>query len=136
MASTAWSTRLRTWSVAHDQTGMVTAVGLLVAAMLTLLGATAAMFTSTDLLLGGQYRTSNRTFYAAEAGAEEARARLRGNAGTALIADAYPTSTQWRAFIGSVAKAQAKGYDASQPQHVRVDSLQSSLNYVVTIRHK
>src|SRR5262249_30669692 len=53
-----------------------------------------------------------------------------------LIADAYPTSTLWRAFIGSATQAQTKGYDASQTQHVRVDSLQSSLNYVVTIRHK
>jgi hypothetical protein len=115
---------------------MATAVGLLLTAMLTLLGATAALFTSTDLLIGGQYKTSNRTFYAAEAGAEEARARLRLNAASALIADAYPTSTQWRAYIGSIAQAQAQGYNSSLSTHLRKDTFQVGLDYVVTIRHK
>ncbi|HSF33409.1 MAG TPA: hypothetical protein VLK82_23430 [Candidatus Tectomicrobia bacterium] len=115
---------------------MTTAVGLLVTAMLTLLGATAALFTSTDILIGGQYKVSNHTFYSAEAGAEEARARLRANAGSALIADAYPTSTLWRGYIGSLAQAQSKGYDSSLSTHVRKDSVQASLDYVVTIRHK
>jgi hypothetical protein len=77
-----------------------------------------------------------RTFYAAEAGLEEARARLRLNAGSALIADAYPSSAQWRAYIGPATKVQAKGYDAGQAQHVRKDSLQANLNYVVMIRHR
>jgi hypothetical protein len=115
---------------------MVTAVGLLVTAMLTLLGATAAMFTSTDLLIGGQYKTSNNAFYAAEAGAEEARARLRLNAGAALITDTHPSSTQWRAYIGEATQAQAKGYDMGQAQHARTDSLQAAMTYLVTIRHK
>jgi hypothetical protein len=119
-----------------DHTGMVTAVGLLVTAMLTLLGATAAMFTSMDLLIGGQHKSSNNAFYAAEAGIEEARARLRLNAGSALVPDAYPTSTQWRAYIGDATKAEAKGFDAGQAQHLRTDSLEPSMNYVVTIRHK
>jgi hypothetical protein len=136
MASAVWSKSVsKVWAY-QDQAGMATAVGLLITAMLTLLGATAALFTSTDILIGGQYKTSNHTFYTAEAGAEEARARLRLNAGTALIADAYPTSTQWRAYIGSVAWAQAKGYNSSLSTHLRKDSLQGNLNYVVTIQHK
>jgi hypothetical protein len=136
MRSVAWSKSVSYVWAYQDQAGMATAVGLLITAMLTLLGATAALFTSTDILIGGQYKTSNRTFYAAEAGAEEARARLRMNAGSALIADAYPTSTQWRAYIGSVASAQAKGYNSSLSTHLRKDSLQGNLNYVVTIQHK
>jgi hypothetical protein len=136
MVSAAWSKSVCDVWAYQDQTGMATAVGLLVTAMLTLLGATAALFTSTDILIGGQYKTSNHTFYAAEAGAEEARARLRLNAGSALIADAYPASTQWRAYIGGVAHAQAKGYNSSLATHVRKDSFQGSLDYVVTIRHK
>jgi Tfp pilus assembly protein PilX len=136
MASTAWSTRVGTLGVYRDQTGIVTAVGLLVTATLTLLGATAAMFTSTDLLIGGQYKPSNNAFYAAEAGAEEARARLRFNAGAALITDTHPSSAQWRAYIGEATMAQAKGYDAGQAQHLRTNSLESSLNYLVTIRHQ
>jgi hypothetical protein len=136
MASAVWSkSASKVWAY-QDQAGMATAVGLLITAMLTLLGATAALFTSTDILIGGQYETSNHTFYAAEAGAEEARARLRLNAASALIADAYPTSTQWRAYIGSVAQAQALGYNSSLSTHLRKDSLQAGLEYVVTIRHK
>ena len=84
----------------------------------------------------GQYKTSNRAFYAAEAGGVEGRARLRFNAGAALIADAFPSSTQWRAYIGDAAKAQAQGYESGQAQHLRTDSLQSSLTYLVTIRHQ
>src|SRR5688572_3326220 len=113
MASSAWATRVRNVWVYRDQTGIVTAVGLLVTATLTLLGATAAMFTSTDILIGGQYKASNNVFYAAEAGAEEARARLRLNAGAALITDTHPASAPWRAYIGEAAKAQEKGYDAT-----------------------
>ena len=127
---------IRPWWIVTDQAGVVTAVGLLVTAAMTLLGATAALYTSTDLLIGGQHKTSHNSFYAAEAGTEEARGRLRSSAGAALIADAYNTSTQWRAFIGTAAKAEAKGYTAGQAQHLRTDSLQPELPYIVSIRHK
>jgi hypothetical protein len=136
MGSAVWSKSVSNVWTYQDQAGMATAVGLLITAMLTLLGATAALFTSTDILIGGQYKTSNRTFYSAEAGAEEARARLRMNAGLALITDAYPTSTQWRAYIGSLTQAQAMGYNSSLSTHLRKDSFQVGLDYVVTIRHK
>ena len=136
MPSPSWFTRLWNTSVARDQAGMVTAVGLLVTAMLTVLGATAAMYTSTDLLIGGQYKASTNAFYAAEAGIEEARARLRLNAGATLITDTQTSSAQWRAYIGEVTKAQAKGFEAGEAQHQRHDSFQTSLNYVVAIRHK
>ena len=136
MPSASRSRTFRNVWVYRDQAGMVTAVGLLVTAMLTLLGATAAMYTSTDLLIGGQHKSSNHAFYAAEAGIEEARARLRLNAGSALIPDAYTTSTQWRAYIGTAPAAEAKGYDTGQAQHLRTDSLEPGMNYVVTIRHK
>jgi Tfp pilus assembly protein PilX len=115
---------------------MVTALGLLMLAVLTLLGTTAVVVTSTDIQIGGNYKASETAFYAAEAGVEEARARLRLNAGGALIADTHPTSTQWRAYIGDATKAQAKGYDSGLSQHSRTDSLQSAMNYIVTIRHK
>jgi hypothetical protein len=100
------------------------------------LGATAAMVTSTDILIGGQYKTSNHAFYAAEAGVEEARARLRVNAGAVLIPDTHPTSAQWRAYIGEATKAAAKGYQTGQAEQARTDSFQTSQTYVVTIRHK
>jgi Tfp pilus assembly protein PilX len=115
---------------------MVTAVGLLMVAVLTLLGTTAAIVTSTDLLIGGNYKLSDTAFYAAEAGIEEARGRLRATAGTNMIADTLPTSSQWRAYIGTQTMAQAKGYNSSLSTNLRTDSLQSSMSYVVVIRHE
>ncbi|HXH10519.1 MAG TPA: PilX N-terminal domain-containing pilus assembly protein [Alphaproteobacteria bacterium] len=118
-----------------QENGMVTALGLLMLAVLTLLGTTAVVVTSTDIQIGGNYKVSETAFYAAEAGLEEARARLRGNAGANLILDEYPTSSQWRAYIGPLTKAQEKGFISGNAQHILVDT-QSDLNYVVEIKHK
>ncbi len=123
-------------SLHQSESGMVTAVALLLMAVLTLLGTTAVVMTSTDLQIGGNYKVSEVAFYAAEAGIQEARARLRSNAGANLINDLYPTSTQWRAYIGTLAMAQQKGFNSSLSTHSRTNSLQSSMNYIVEIRHK
>jgi len=101
---------------------MVTAVALLIVAVLALLGTTAVVITSTDLLIGGNYKVSEQAFYAAEAGVEEARSRLRGPAGK--ISDTgKEEDTNWKAYIGTV------GAPSLQSQPV-------SLKYVVEIRHK
>ena len=71
----------------------------------------------------------------AEAGIEEARARIKLNAANP-IADNFQTQTQWSAFIGSQSKAQGKGYDSSNLMHVLVASLQSTLDYTVKIAHQ
>jgi Tfp pilus assembly protein PilX len=115
---------------------MVTALGLLMLAVLTLLGTTAVVVTSTDIQIGGNYKASETAFYAAEAGVEEARARLRGHPEGYMISDAYPSSNQWRAYIGPLTKAQEKGFIASLSEHLRVDSAQSNVNYVVEIKHR
>jgi Tfp pilus assembly protein PilX len=120
----------------RSESGMVTAVSLLVLAALTLLGTTAMLVTSTDILIGGNYKVSEMAFYAAEAGVEEARARLRSTAGANQIIDASPTSTQWRAYIGTLAMAQKLGFDSGQATHSRTNSLQSAMTYVVEIKHK
>ncbi|MGH7793223.1 MAG: pilus assembly PilX family protein [Thermodesulfobacteriota bacterium] len=122
-------------SIYKNEYGMVTAVALLLVAVLTLLGTTAVVVTSTDILIGGNYKLSEQAFYAAEAGVEEARARLRGNA-TAKINDTAPSSPDWKAYIGTLAMAQAKGFNSGSLSHSRADSLQTSMNYVVEIRHK
>jgi Tfp pilus assembly protein PilX len=127
-----------------NERGMVTAVALLLIAVLTLLGTAAVVVTSTDLQIGGNYKVSDVAFYAAEAGVEEARARLRSTAGANLIADSSPTSTAWRAYIGTLAMAQkgnercqrCVGFDSTLATHSRADSLQASMTYVVEIKHK
>lgn len=119
----------------HDTRGAALVTGLLVMGVLMILGTAAIMTTSTDIQISGNHRTAREAFYAAEAGTEEARARLRANAGVNLILDAHPTQTQWRGYIGPTNKAQGKGYDPSNGMHIRVNSLQTALDYTVAIRH-
>jgi Tfp pilus assembly protein PilX len=127
-----------TWARLYsDDSGIATAIALLLLAVLTLLGTTAVVFTSTDIQISGNYKVSEATFFGAEGGLEEARGRLRGNApSTAKITDTHPTSTQWRAYIGPLAMAQSKGFNPSLATHSRTDSLQSSMTYVIEIKHR
>jgi Tfp pilus assembly protein PilX len=135
---------LNSWPTYMNENGMVIAVALLLLAVLTLLGTAAVVVTSTDILIGGNYKASEQAFYAAEAGVEEARARLRSTAGANLIADTSPTSTEWRAYIGTLGMAQKAnercqgcvGFDSSLATHSRTNSLQSAMTYVVEIKHK
>lgn len=118
-----------------NQHGAVLVTAILIMAALVLLGSTVVMTVSTDLKITGNYKTSEQAFYAAEAGIEEARARLRANAASP-ITDSHPTSTGWGGYIGSATKAQGKGYDSGNALHVRVASLQSTLDYTVRIVHR
>ncbi|HUV49429.1 MAG TPA: pilus assembly PilX N-terminal domain-containing protein [Anaerolineae bacterium] len=118
-----------------NEKGMVLPLGLMFLAIIAILGTTAVIVTTTDLKIGSNYRASEEAFYAAEAGIEEARARLRQSAAN-HINDGHPTSDQWRAYIGENVKAQGKGYNSSNAMHIRVSSLQSYLAYVVEIKHQ
>ncbi len=104
-------------------------------ALLALLGAAAFLLTSTDLKIGGSYKASQKGLYVAEAGAQEARERLRLNSAY-KITDAHTDKAQWRAFIGTDPKAQKKGYDSTNAMHVRVGSLQTEMVYTVVITHQ
>ncbi len=121
--------------ISENESGVALVTVLLLIAALTILGTTAVIQTSTDLKIASNYKAGKNSFYAAEAGIEEARARLRKYA-TSPISDGHPTSTQWRAYIGSDVKAQGKGYDSDNSMHVKLASLQSTLDYVVVIRHQ
>ena len=119
----------------RNEKGMVLATGLIFLAIIVILGATAVILTTTDLKIGSNYRASEQAFYVAEAGLEEAKARFRNNAANP-IDDEHPTHSQWRAYIGGDVKAQGKGWDNGNPMHVKVNSLQSDLDYVVEIKHQ
>jgi hypothetical protein len=112
---------------------MVLVVGLLLIVVLILLGTTAVLTSTTDMKISANYKSGNEAFFAAEAGIEEARARLRGNAASP-ITDSHPTNTEWRVYIGTDVKAQGKGYSSGNSMS-RVPSLQSALDYTVVITH-
>lgn len=114
---------------------MVLPAALVFFGVLALLGTTAVVTTTTEMKIGGNYKLSEQAFYEAQGGCEEARARLRANVANP-IDDAYPTQTQWRAYVGSLASAKEKGYDPSNTMHVRYDHLPSDFAYGVQIKHQ
>jgi hypothetical protein len=59
-----------------DEKGMVLVVGLLLISVLSLVGTTAVMTSTTDMKISSNYRSGARAFYIAEAGIERARAQL------------------------------------------------------------
>ncbi|MDY6989207.1 MAG: pilus assembly PilX N-terminal domain-containing protein [Thermodesulfobacteriota bacterium] len=134
--TSGYDTRVAPRGVAcRNEKGMVLIIALLFTCMLAMLGTTAVMTTTTDIKIGANYRDSEQAFYAAQAGVEEATARLRAGAAGA-IDDQQPAEVGWRAYIGDLAKAGDRGYDSNSGMHVRYESLQSNLDYTVVIKHK
>src|SRR5215470_3574833 len=114
--------------------GIALVTALLFIVLLALLGATTVTVTTWSSQASGNYKASLQAFQVAEAGAEEARGRLRANATSPIYDTNTPLQTAWQAFIGSLAQAQAHGYTGSTPQ-VRTNSLQTALAYTVVIQH-
>src|SRR5215467_8643154 len=79
--------------------GIALVTSLMFIVVLALLGATSATVTTLSSQASGNYKASIQSFQAAEAGVEEARARLRANA-TSRVTDNAQTSTTWQTFIG------------------------------------
>lgn len=67
----------RKHTVFSNESGMVLVVTIMLMAVLVLLGSTAIMVTNTDMKISSNYRSSSQAFYIAEAGAEQARDKLR-----------------------------------------------------------
>lgn len=110
----------------RDEKGLSIVVGLLTIAALILLGTTAVMMSTTNVKISANYKTTNQAFFAAEAGIEEARARMGKNftpttGVTGRIDDSSPTSTAWSVSIGGPGP---------------YTSIQSALSYTVRIVHK
>ncbi|MDO9230431.1 MAG: pilus assembly PilX N-terminal domain-containing protein [Syntrophales bacterium] len=110
----------------RDEKGLSIVVGLLTIAALMLLGTTAVMVSTTNVKISANYKTANQAFFAAEAGIEEARARMGENftpttGATGRIDDSSPTSAAWSVSIGGPGP---------------YTSIQSALSYTVRIVHK
>ncbi len=121
--------------IPRGEDGAILAVVLIFLGILLLVGTTAALILSTDTQIGINYKASEQALYAAEAGANEARERLRASSAYP-INDAHTDKAQYTAYIGTDPKAQKKGYDSTNSMHVRVASLQTDMEYVVVITHQ
>ena len=120
----------------RNEKGMVLPLGLMFLAIIAILGTTAVIITTTDIKIGTNYRASEQAFYAAEAGLEEARARLRNNAANPINDGIHSDHPGWYAYLRvDDTKAQGKGWEQGNPMHLKVLSLQTDLDYVVRISH-
>lgn len=118
-----------------DENGVILMVVLIFVGILALVGATATIITTTDTKIGANYKTAEKALYVAEAGAHEARERMRPSSAYP-ITDWHTDKYQWTAFIGTDPKTQKKGYDSNNSMHVKVASLQTDIDYTVVITHQ
>jgi type II secretory pathway pseudopilin PulG len=117
-----------------NEKGFALITCLLLIAMVLILSAIASQSITSDLKVAGTDRSMKQAFSIAESGSEEARARM-SPVSTALIPDGNPAGTAWEAYIGTASRCQQMGYDSSNSNHFRYDSV-SGLNYAVKITHK
>jgi len=81
-------------------------------------------------------RWHKEIYHRAEAGLRDAKSRLQTGANGVSIHDRNPSNPKWMAFIGEAGQAIAKGYQSHNSNHSRYDRLDSTLDYVATVRHK
>ncbi|MCK9365161.1 MAG: pilus assembly PilX N-terminal domain-containing protein [Syntrophales bacterium] len=117
------------------QDGFILVVSLLMLAVLIVIATVAVMMTTTDIKLTSSFNAKKKAFYAAEAGVEEARARMRLGAANP-INDNHPGETAWSAYIGLSTRAQNMGYNNLNAMHILVPSEQPDMDYVVKIVHQ
>ncbi len=138
----------------RDERGIALITALLFLMVLTVLGTTAVMISSTDIKIGGNYRSGNEALYAAEAGVEEARGRLKGTNTDPNYAGDPATSPDpvWSAYILTSNSWQPTtndpNYDSSYLNYIPIpggshtntaittNSLQAAIQCSVKIRHK
>ncbi len=123
-------------SIYENEKGAVLVVALAFMVVLGLLGTTAVLITTTDMKIGGNYKVSQQAFYQTEAGVEEARARMKGDAEAEIDIDADEGNINWRSYIGDVGDPRLAeiGYSDTDPDH-QLDASLSNFDYVVEIEH-
>ncbi len=86
----------------NNERGSVLVTSLLFMAILAIMGTAAYLSSSNDLKISKNYKIAKEAFYAAEAGLEEARGRLRGSTGETYWAGDPNGGTpdpNWSAYI-------------------------------------
>ena len=120
----------------RSEKGVVLILALLLLLVVTLIGINAINTTTFEANISGNKRASEQAFYSAEAGINEFLGRFRdGEVG--VIDDASETNPLWKFYIAqNQTRAVGKGYNSSGGNHIFSQSLQTTLDYVVEVRHK
>lgn len=140
--------------ILKDEKGAALVISLLFLTLLSVLGVAGIITSSTDVKIASNYRSSIQAFYAAEAGAEEARIRLKGSQPSdKIIKDPNYPDSKWTAYIltsGSWTTSDDPDYNdyntagyrnyipdtAQTDTAITANSLQSGISYWVKIKHK
>jgi len=141
-------------ATAKNQNGIVLVLSLVFLCILALLGSTAVVLTTTDMKIGGNYKSNTQAFSAAQAGVAEAINRLKGSSSESDYAgDTGATADPWwSAYIltsGSWATTDDLEYDSNYQNYfpsgtnytsttASVNTLQSTVDvdYFTKIKHK
>ncbi|CAN2039894.1 Pilus assembly PilX N-terminal domain-containing protein [Candidatus Magnetomoraceae bacterium gMMP-15] len=135
-----------------DSNGMILVTGLMFMAILSVLSTTAYLFTSNEIKASLNYKSSKKALYAAEAGIEEARSRLRGltssdyhSGDPALNPDPWwssyiITSSSWDATDDPYYDTNYHNYIPIPGSHtntnIMINSFQTDISYFVMTRYK
>ncbi len=136
----------------ENEKGIVLIGAIALIAILALLGTVSIVTTSTELLISRNFKTSVQSSYAAQAGIEEARLRLRGSSSNPNYAGdpaANPDPT-WSAYILTSNSWQTSydpdyvgtytNYIPTTSSHTNTatetNTIQTDISYWVKIRHK
>jgi Tfp pilus assembly protein PilX len=135
-----------------NENGFVLTTALIFLSIIALVGGTAYITTNTDMKIGGNYKIATQVQFFAEAGIEEARARLRlpstdNNRIEDPVAGYDPWWSAYMLSDNSWQTTDDPGYDANYRNYIPttadqtnstacINSLQATLQYGVKIRHK
>ena len=137
-------TDLSGWRPGHpgvDENGFIIIAVIALVAILALVGTVAVMTTTTEIKISSNYKTGVQAFHAAQAGVNEARARLRGpSTSSVYIGDTTspPYSELWSVYVGTSSSWKTSDDPDRDDSYDNIgeDSLQSDISYWVKVRHK
>ncbi len=115
----------------REQKGIILVTVLMIILLLSILGVTGFILSTSESRLASIDRAAKRSFYIAEAGIEEARGRMQSTSSNP-ITDPSPNDPGWKVFVGPQDRVTDLGYNPSYP---RIDRL-SALDYVFLVTHK
>lgn len=115
----------------NNQRGIALVTSLIFMGFMTIIVTSFVVSASSEFKSSRNFRVKKNALYVAEAGSEEARARM------AALAQAGTPSGSWRTFVGDASEAaEVFGYNDQDSDHDINSSLQSDLNYTAVIRHQ
>lgn len=136
----------------NHQNGIALVTVLILLAVVSLWGMTVLETASTEIAMSGHHHRDVAAYYAAEAGLEEARARLRGpqDGNPLYLGDRNPASVHWSAYLVAVPewtlsqdpeyRQTATNYipTVADPENTQMvlNSAQTDLRYWVKLQHK